>query len=195
MFFSLSRLKFWLIVGLTVGLICIASLSDAQTSSPITGTPSTSNTVKDISELFPSLSRLADFSGMPTTEWIWLDGRRLFQVTALENYLPERVQKIETNLKQISSAYFQSSNDNLQVNVTTINGSPIIEIDSQYLLTVTDLDAKLRGIDPSTWAEQLSQILQQALVRAKQERRSQFLLRQGAIACGILLAVGIVKLA
>ncbi|GAB4539774.1 MAG: hypothetical protein Tsb0014_30470 [Pleurocapsa sp.] len=123
---------------------------------------------------------------MPTTQWIWLDGRKLFQVTALDNYLPERVTIIESNLKQISNAYFQSNNDSLQVQVVTINGSPTININGQYLLTVTDLDAKLRGISTLTWADQLSAILQQALINAKQERQPKFLIRQGKITGGIL---------
>lgn len=59
-------------------------------------------------------------------------------------------------------------------------------------MTVTDLDAKLRGINTFTCADQLSKILQQALIEAKQERQPKFLIRQGKIAGGIfgLVAVG-----
>ncbi|MEO0849027.1 MAG: hypothetical protein AAFY50_21740 [Cyanobacteria bacterium J06648_1] len=135
------------------------------------------------------MSRLANFAERPASEWIWLDGRRLFRVTALEDYLPERVQQIESNLGTISNAYFQSKSNDLQVNVVKVNGSPTLEINGQYLLTVTELDAKLLGINTFTWAEQLSQILQRLLVRAKQERQPQFLKRQGAIAGGIMFAV------
>jgi small conductance mechanosensitive channel len=139
--------------------------------------------------LFSYLSRLASLTETPAAEWIWLDGRRLFQVTALEDYLPERVEKIESNLEQISNAYFQSSSNDLQVNIVTVNGSPTIEINGQYFLTVTELDAKLRGINTFTWAEELSQILQQALIKAKQERQPQFLKRQVTLASGIMFAV------
>ena len=186
---SLPRPKFWLIVGFTLAVISITFPSYSQTStSPTTPAPS-SGVPNEISNLFPSLTRLANLTEMTTTQWIDLDGRRLFQVTALDNYLPERVSLIENNLKQISNAFFQSKSDKLQVNVVSVNGSPTININGQYLLTITDLDAKLRGITASTWARQLSQILKQGLIQAKQERQPQYLLRQGAIACGIFVAI------
>jgi small conductance mechanosensitive channel len=191
MFFSLSRPKFWLTIALTLGLIGITSPLVAQTSTHPTDTRSTSTSItfQDTSSLFSYLSRLASLTETPAAEWIWLDGRRLFQVTALEDYLPERVEKIESNLEQISNAYFQSSSNDLQVNIVTVNGSPTIEINGQYFLTVTELDAKLRGINTFTWAEELSQILQQALIKAKQERQPQFLKRQVTLASGIMFAV------
>ena len=186
---SLPDLKFWLIVGFTVAVISINSPSYSQTStSPTTPAP-TSGVPNEISNLFPSLTRLANLTEMTTNQWIDLDGRNLFQVTALNDYLPERVSLIENNLEQISNAFFQSKSDQLQVNVVSVNGSPTININGQYLLTVTDLDAKLRGITAFTWAEQLSQILEQALTQAKQERQPEYLLRQGAIACGIFVAI------
>ena len=169
-----------------MGLICITLPSIAQTPDSQTNTPSTSRGVNSITNLFPSLSGLSNYTVIPATQWIWLDGRKLFQVTALENYLPERVGIIKNNLKQISNAYFQSSNDNLQVKVAPINNSPTININGQYLLTVTDLDAKLRGISTFTWADQLSQILQQALMVAKKERSPKHLIHQGKIAGGIM---------
>lgn len=191
MLFLPARLKFWLTIALAVGLTTIISPSIAQTSNPATNTPSaSSNGSNTVTNLF-SWSGSPKFVAIPTTEWILLDGRGLFQVTTLDNYLPERVQIIESNLQQISNTYFQSSNDNLQVNVTTVNGYPTININGQYLLTVTYLDAQLRGINMFTWAEQLSQILQQALVQAKQERQPSYLIRQGKITCGILVLVAI----
>ena len=191
MFFSLLRCKFWSLVALTLGLICITSPLVAQTSSSLTDTSAktTFGEVKKLSDFFPFLSNLYTFTGMPTAEWIWLDGRRLFQVTALKDNLPERVQKIENNLHQISNAYVQSNSNEVQVNVINVNGSPTIEINGQYLLSVTKLDAQLRGINTFTWAKQLSRILRQALVRAKQERQPQFLKRQATIACSMMFAI------
>ena len=118
----------------------------------------------DPSSLFNYLSRLTNLIERPATKWIWLDGRRIFQVTATEEYLPERVQTIKGNFQQISSAYFQSKRQELEVKIIPVNGSPTIEINGRYLLTVTELDAKLLDISTSTRAKQLSQILQQALI-------------------------------
>ena len=195
MFISLARLKFWLMIALAVGLTCIISPSIAQTNNSVPNMPSASTSVggNTITNFLPSLSSdLSNFIVTPTTAWIWLDGRHLFQVSALENYLPERVAKITSNLNKISNAYFQSNSNDLQVKVVTINGSSTININGQYFLTVTDLDAQLRGIDTNTWAKQLSETLQQKLVLAKQERQAPYLIRQGEITCGIfgLVAIG-----
>ena len=193
--FSFLRVKFWLIILLTMGLTYAMYPLKAQTSSPITNTPTKSTLVaiNNISNLLPSLSRLSSSTETPATEWIRLDGRRIFQVTASKEILSERVRTINNNLEQISKAYFQNSSNYLQVNVSTLNDSPTISINGQYFLTVTDLDAKLRGISTLNWAEQVSKILQQALVRAKQERQPQFLLNRGAVACGMLFAIAIVN--
>lgn len=195
MFFSFSRFKFWLTITVTLVLICITSPLIAQTATDSANTKSTSTSItfKDTSSFFTQLSRFANFEGKPFTEWIWLDGRRLFQVTALEDYLPKRVEQIESNLQEISNAYFQNSSNNLQIKIVILNDSPTIDINGQYLLTVTELDAKLLGINTSSWAKQLSQILRQALIRAKQERQPQFLKRQGAICLGIMFSVAIVN--
>ena len=192
----LSRFKFWLTVALTVGLIWVAFPSTSQTSvnAPESKPTPTSITFRDSSSLFNYLSRLINLIERPATKWIWFDGRRIFRVTATEDYLPERAQTIERNFRQISQDYFQSNNDNLQTSVVAVNNSPTIEINGQYLLTVTELDAKLLDISTYTRAEQLSQIVRQALIRAKQERQPQYLKRQSAIALGIILAIFIINL-
>ncbi len=189
----LSRLKFWLIIALALGSIYISSLLIAQTATNPAETKSTSIIFKDTSSFFSYLSGLTDFAAKPSAQWIWLDGRRLFQVTALEDYLPKRVQQIESNLAAISNVYFQSSSNDLKVDLVILKGSPTIEINDRYLLTVTELDAELLGIDTTTWAKQLSQTLRQALIRAKQERQPDYLKRQGAISLGIMFAVAIVN--
>ncbi|WP_319423629.1 mechanosensitive ion channel family protein [Pleurocapsa sp. FMAR1] len=192
MLFSLARLKFLLTIALAVGLICITLPTIAQTSNSPTNTPSTPKSSGV--NLFSSLSSLSNSTATPTTEWIWLDGRKVFQVTALDSNLPERIRIIKRNLKQISNAYFQSRSDDLQATVTNIDGLPTININGRYLLTVTDLDAKLRNVSSFTWAQQLSQILRQALIKAKQERQPKFLIRQGKIAGGIFGLVAIANL-
>jgi moderate conductance mechanosensitive channel len=190
-----TSLKFWLISILTLGLIWITSPLIAQTATPPTNTQSssTSITFKDPPSFFDYLSRLANFAEKPPTEWIWFDGRRLFQVTALKDYLPKRVEQINTNLEQISNAYFQSDRHDLRVNVVAVNGSPTIEVNGQYLLTVTKLDAELLGIDSATWAKQLSKVVTEALIRAKKERQPQFLQHQGIISLAIMFTVTIVN--
>lgn len=194
MFFSLPRLKFWLIIILIVGLTYLTSPLRAQTSSPVSNTPgnSTSVAVKNVSILLPALSRLSNSSETFSTEWIRLDGRRLFKISAAKELLPERVQTIQNHLAQISDAYFQNSSNYLQVNVSTVNESPTININGQYILTVTELDVKQRGISTYSWAVQLSEILKQALTKAKQERQPEFLISRGLISWVIFLAIALI---
>ncbi|MGK7899030.1 MAG: mechanosensitive ion channel family protein [Xenococcus sp. (in: cyanobacteria)] len=165
--------------------------SMAQTSFSATDTPAKSRSGA-VNNLFPSSSLLSSSLETADTEWIRLDGRRIFQVTAAKNFLSERVQTINSNLEQISKAYFASNSNYLQVNVAKVNDLPTINVNGQYLLTITELDAKLRGMEPLAWSEQLSQNLRQALTKAKQERQPRFLLKQGMSACGILFAIAIV---
>ena len=155
MFFSLPRLKFWLIIVLIVGLTHLISPLRAQT---FVANNSALIAVNNISAFLPALSRFSNSSETLSTEWIRLDGRRLFQITAAKELLPERVQTIQNHLAQISDAYFQNSSNYLQVNVSTVNDSPIININGQYILTVTELDAKQRSISTYDWAVQLSEI-------------------------------------
>ena len=190
MFFSLPRLKFWLIIVLIVGLTHLISPLRAQA---LVANNSASVAIKNVSTFLPALSGLSNSTEATTTEWIRLDGRRLFQITAAKELLPERVQTIQNHLAQISDAYLQNSSNYLQVNVSTVNDSPIININGQYILTVTELDAKQRSISTYDWAVQLSEILKQALIKAKQERQPGFLLKQSAIACATILAIAMVN--
>lgn len=193
MLFLFPQIRFCLMVVLTIGLIYVTSPSVSQNSvDSANSQPNSTSISKDSTNLFHYLPYFPNFIKRPATKWIWLDGRRIFQVTASEDYLPERAQTIETNFQQISNAYFTSKRHGLKVDVVPINGSPTIEIDGRYLLTVTELDAKLLDISAATRAKQLSQILQQTLIRAKQERQPQYLKRQSAIAIGIVLAVVII---
>lgn len=132
-------------------------------------------------------------SNQPVSRWIRLDGKRLFQVTALKDNLPERVQQIQQNLRQVSQAYFAADNPDLEVEIQEENGLPVISVNDQNVLTVTDLDARLRSVDPMTRAEQLQDTLQEALVRGRQERQTTFLVRQGKIAATILVIMLLVS--
>ena len=115
--------------------------------------------------------------------WVYLDGRRVFRIAAPSENFTERLQDVQQNLTQISQEY-QNTSSELNVQIRQLNGLPVIYVNNQYLLTITDQDAKLQQLEPSKWAVELSQILQQDLKRAKRERQPQFLARQGKIATG-----------
>ncbi|MFN6581155.1 MAG: mechanosensitive ion channel family protein [Aulosira sp. ZfuVER01] len=121
--------------------------------------------------------------------WIYLDGRRLFQIAATRANFPERSQNIQQNLNEISQNYLRSSAQTVNVQVQKAKDAPVITINGQYLMTVTSEDARLREEDATLSANQITDTLQEALQRAKRERNTQFLIDQGKIAAGIGLAM------
>ncbi|NES94382.1 MAG: mechanosensitive ion channel family protein [Desertifilum sp. SIO1I2] len=133
-----------------------------------------------------------------------IDGRRVFSVAApaaaqladSADVLPleQRISDIERTLHSVVE---QNSEDidvtaaidaqsRLPVLSVSVNGQP-----SQYLMTVTTLDAQIYGVDPNTLAERLTQRIQAGLSAARQERRPEFLVRQALLA-GTILALALI---
>ncbi len=124
------------------------------------------------------------------TTWIRLDGRRLFQIAAQEENLQKRVEDIEQRLQNIAQDYFQSDSSDVQVEIKTENNLPVIYVNGESLVTITDLDAKRQQAEtPLKLAQRLSESLEQDFKRAKQERQTSFLTRQGSIAAGVFLGI------
>ena len=122
--------------------------------------------------------------------WIYLDGRRLFQIAATKTNFPERSEDIQNKLQKIGQNYFQSpAKTPVKVEVRQVNEFPVIYVNDQYLMTVTSEDAGLRQVDVSTSANQVKESLEEDLQQAKQERQTQSLIDQGKIATGIGLAM------
>lgn len=169
--------RFWAITGsIFLNTVIVSPLSAQIPALPIP---------------LPNLSQQAQTSETQiVTTSIRLDGRRLFQIAAPRASLQQRADDIQQRLQIISQNYFESESDALQVEVRPENNLPVIYINNQLLMTVTDLDAQVQQAEnPFSLAERLAQSLRQNLTRAKQERQSEFLLRQGAIAGGIFLVV------
>ncbi|MEH2348693.1 MAG: mechanosensitive ion channel family protein [Nostoc sp.] len=127
--------------------------------------------------------------------WIYLDGRRLFQIAASRTNFPERSEDIQKKLDKIGQNYFQSPPKTaVKVEVRKVNELPVIYVNDQYLMTVTSEDAGLRQVDISTSANQVAESLQEDLQEAKQERQTQSLINQGKIAAGTGVAMVIMSL-
>ncbi|QXE23466.1 MscS Mechanosensitive ion channel [Richelia sinica FACHB-800] len=114
------------------------------------------------------------------SDWVYLDGRPLFAIAASKSNLPERLQNIRQNLRDITHNYLQVSTNAVNVNIKNANGLPVIYVNDQYLMTITYEDAG-QG-NPLTLANQISNTLQKDLSLAKQERQTQFLIQQSQIA-------------
>ncbi|NHC36965.1 mechanosensitive ion channel family protein [Scytonema millei VB511283] len=138
------------------------------------------------------------------TDWITLDGRRLFQVTASSREeLAKRINEVQSNLEKISEAYFAQDSEaepevrSQRQTITDANSPtgvsqtlPTISINQQYLFTPTDLDAEVQGeTSVQNLASKLVKSLKQDLIAAKQERKPPVLIRRGTIAAGIFVGI------
>ena len=135
------------------------------------------------------------------TATVRLDGRRLFLVTALQVSedaetnasvpVKQRVREIESKLHGFVRNDFDP--DTLQVIYQIQNGLPVIYANDQSLLTVTAEDAEIYGVDLQRRAEDLTTLIQEALIRAKQERQPTFLRQQGYLAGPIAGLIAVVS--
>jgi len=139
----------------------------------------------------PSLD-IKDLENKVVSSWVYLDGRRLFQIAAPRGSINERLRDINQKLDEISKNYLQSSNKELNVEVRIQNGLPVIYINGQYLLTVTQEDAKLKQVEPQVMAINLEQEIEESFKQAKRERKPEFLINQSKIA--VATGVGIILL-
>ncbi|MBD2256308.1 mechanosensitive ion channel family protein [Pseudanabaena sp. FACHB-2040] len=126
-----------------------------------------------------------------------LDGRSLFAIAApalgqagqlgATTPIEERIQGIERTLVQVANSEFDPDELEVRSEIDESSRLPVITINDQYLMTVTTLDAQLQVQEPERWANQLTGIIRQSLIRARQERQPEFLTRQALIASAIIL--------
>jgi small conductance mechanosensitive channel len=126
---------------------------------------------------------------------IRLDGRCLFEVAAPKSDINNRIEDIDQRLSDISSTYFKNDKAQIEVRQQQREGNNIPNIyvsigDRQVrLMSVTDQDASLKGVDIDTRADELVEELEEGLRRAKRERRREFLSRQAGVAVGTGVAM------
>ncbi|XHR84833.1 MAG: mechanosensitive ion channel family protein [Gloeotrichia echinulata GP01] len=169
------RLKFLAIAGSMV--FAIASVPKATAQIPF------------LPHLETPSSLSNDSDNKIVSGWIYLDGRRLFQIADSKNNFSERLQNIQQNLHEITQNFFRSSEPSIKVKVRTLNELPVIYVNNRYLMTITPEDARLRQGSLLTSANQITNVLQEDLQLGKQERQTQFLIQQGTIAAASLLAM------
>jgi len=132
-----------------------------------------------------------------------LDGRNLFTVTTpaisptatstpqpnAANPLQQRIEGIELKLNRIVESRVAPETLRVTWKLEPRSNLPIVLINDQYLMTVTTLDAQVQGQDITLWSDSLTQVIQEALIQAKQERQPIFLFQQALRAAAIILAV------
>ncbi|MDY6940744.1 MAG: mechanosensitive ion channel family protein [Cyanobacteriota bacterium] len=125
-----------------------------------------------------------------------LDGRKLFYITAVsiapesesQDFIPirERVREVRSSLQSFARSDFDP--EALEVGFKILNNLPVIYANDRPLLTVTLEDAQIYGTEPEQHAQNLTRRIENALIRARTERRPEYMQRQARIAGCILLA-------
>ncbi|MGK7930733.1 MAG: mechanosensitive ion channel family protein [Microcystaceae cyanobacterium] len=151
---------------------------------------------------FPSFVKAQIFSNPSQTIWgniavapVKLDGNILFEVASpialaeqSENNpihsVQQRVERIE---KTLHTLLRNSDSNTLKIDISTLNNQTIIiasdakQIRKITIVTITELDAQLNAVPIPELAEQWSVTTYNALIKAWQERKPKWLLRQSLI--------------
>ena len=118
-----------------------------------------------------------------------LDGRCTLEIAAQKSALSERREEIQDNLSSIFRAYLQEESE-IKVEIEEENRLPVIYVNGERLLTVTEQDAQILGrAEPMLAALTLKRRITRGLELARQERQPDSLLRQGGIAVGTAVAM------
>jgi len=136
---------------------------------------------------------------------VHLDGRQIFALAAPAlsseqqdalsmSPIQQRVEAIRSQLLKSAKKSLDRKTLNVTYQIDTATQLPIISINDHYLMTVTRADARLYGLDTTTHAQNLIEIIREALIAFKEERQPAFLMQQGLRAAGILVSVFLLSL-
>jgi small conductance mechanosensitive channel len=163
----------------------------------------------DINLPVPSQIR-QDPKNQVDSECVRLDGYCIFRVAAPQSDLQNRVQTIEQALKQVKQTYLERGSAELTLEVRrppeaegesatdrageASPGEEPLKTPEIYarvgdtepirLMLVTELDAQLKSVDLDTATQLFVEQLRTGLERARLERQTPYLMRQGGVAVG-----------
>jgi len=127
-----------------------------------------------LSLISPVAAQFANLDRAPVV----VDGRPLFEVAETNQInAGERAESISNELEEQVT-----ENDDLYVTTEIRNKAPVILVNGRYLMTVTQEDAGINGSDsPRSQADQWTELLNQELKLAQQERSQEVLRERVAI--------------
>lgn len=190
-------------VGLTILMICLVLLFGMGKSSIALGQNNSASIGERMISIFqptPSINRVGNLIGAP----VRLDGYQLFDVATEgnENIFPigKRVELIENELQGIVSNRLYGGGlfspgfqkETLTVDISESHGETIIvsydgdRLQRRQILTVTEEDAKYNGYSIANWAEKLTILIKEALIKSQAERQPTALLHQISLAFFLL---------
>ncbi|MBE9079640.1 hypothetical protein IQ241_20480 [Romeria aff. gracilis LEGE 07310] len=133
----------------------------------------------------PKIERLANiYSADDATDFtvgnVHLDGRQVFALAAPAlnqeqqdalsiSPIRQRVQTIRSQLQETAKSTFDTKTLEVNYTIDTATRLPVISVNGNYLMTVTTADARLYGVDPTTHAENLTQVIKEAILTSQQE--------------------------
>ncbi|MEC4805577.1 MAG: mechanosensitive ion channel family protein [Jaaginema sp. PMC 1079.18] len=143
-----------------------------------------------------------------------LDGYPLFKIASVastneeekNDELPIKLREtaIESALNQAVQRYLSQKDldpQNIKVTYRILNNLPVVSVSNGIqpdrgeirIMTITQEDARLYGLEPKDLAEQIIGIIRDALIKAYNQRQNQYVIRQGLYAIAILLSTMIIS--
>ena len=202
-------ISFWvsLLIVVLAGSVAVAQIP----RSPIDVLPSPLRYLETNLTNLTVLNDLLDSSKAEVARGaIWLDGRNLFTIAtpvlhsdeaqdAALTPIEARVQTIEERLIQVARTGFDPNSLRVSVETDASSRQPVIYLrysrngkpQVEELMTVTALDAEANGMSKVDWAEEVRDIVEDALLTAQQERQQPFLRQRGLWAALILLGIAL----
>jgi small-conductance mechanosensitive channel len=200
-----SRLGF-VFAAVVAFTLTIASPVWSQAASPI----APDNIANQLNQVL-SVNRVGNLVSAPVT----LDGYRLFKIASIaavseeeaQDELPIqlRVNMIESALRKVIRRDIIEDGfepKNLKVAYSILNNLPVVIVSNEAkpnradinIMTVTQEDAQLYGLEVEGWAKQIVTIVRTALGRAYVQRQPEYLMRQGLYAAIVLIIAVVLSL-
>ena len=152
----------------------------------------------DVSELLQRILPQSVGAADIDTGVVRLDGYTLFSITASEmqakqevlgtlSPVQKRINIIEERLQALAVENLDSKALIVTQEVDSASQLPVLYVNGQELMTVTRQDALLYSSSLEQWTSEVTNIIQEALIRAQKERQPAYLQRQAVLAGGVML--------
>ncbi|MEA5467639.1 mechanosensitive ion channel family protein [Spirulina sp. 06S082] len=187
----IQQVKSRLLAILSLFLLTLIVTIGISSLSPVSAQLFLPQTLENtLPEIFP-----LDTEKETSVEWIRLDGKPLFPIVGGEEELSQRVREVQKNLWDIQKYYLNSPDREVEIEIRTSQSLPILYVSDRYLLSITHLDARLQGSDPTTYSETLQEKISNALKASKAERQPQQMRKKARRGIIIFIVVALVSLA
>ena len=128
---------------------------------------------------------------------VHLDGHCVFELSDQKSTLGQRIKYAESQLSSIKDIYLKSNHTRLNVSTQGNRDRQSLDVvigkTNIPVVTLDSNDLEVRGVDLETHAGQIANKIESGLEKAREERRSPFLLEQARLAGVVLLLVVLIN--